>query len=159
MSDRWNRSPHRARMLHSLAASPLATFSAQRDPFLGTGDLLRAFFSERTVSPPSAPALRVQEDASAYSFEAELPGLSETEVELTLEGRTVTIQGKREVAPPPGYAVRKQERSAFHVFRRFQLPVSVETDSVSARLKDGVLHVHAPKVAPSKPRSIPLNAS
>jgi len=103
------------------------------------------------------PAFDVRETKDAYVFSADLPGLSEDSVDLTLTGNRLTISGRREEE-------RKEESDRVHVYERsygsfsrsFALPDGVDSDNIDAHFEKGVLKVTVPKRPEVKPRRISI---
>ena len=100
------------------------------------------------------PALNTWEDGEAAYVEAELPGLTMEDVEVSVLGRDVTIGGERRIGDPDGATWLRRERSSGRFTRTLTLPWEVDADKVEARLADGVLTVRLPKSEAVKPRKI-----
>lgn len=136
------------------------------DPFEMMGELLRwdpfraldgATGTSAGLSGTFAPAFEVRETHDAYLFRADLPGVSEDAVELSVAGNRLTISGQRsEEKREEGDRVYMYERSYGSFCRSFALPDGVDTDNIEARLERGVLEVSVPKKAEVKPRRISL---
>jgi len=90
---------------------------------------------------------------------AEVPGLSEKDLKLSLNQEVLTITGERKVRAPEGYSAHRQERPSFNFSRSFTLPCRVNADRTSASVKDGVLTVTLEKAADAMPRQIAIKAS
>jgi len=86
------------------------------------------------------------EDDKAYHVTAELPGMSEKDVEVTFADNTLTISGeKKEEKEVREKDYHRRERS-FGSFRRsFTLPAEVDEEKISAAFKDGVMTIELPK--------------
>lgn len=120
--------------------------------------------SPRTVTQAErltfAPAFDVREADDSYEFTADLPGVKEEDIDVSITGSRLTISGHREEEE-----IRESEthfcseRSYGSFTRSFTLPEGVRSDDISAELRDGVLHVHVPKPAESKATRIPLKGS
>jgi HSP20 family protein len=94
------------------------------------------------------PRLDVTEDAKAFTVTAELPGMSEKEIDLSISGDTLTIRGeKKEEKEDKNKSYYYSERSYGTFLRSIPLPRQVETDKVSASFKKGVLMITLPKTA------------
>ena len=102
----------------------------------------------------------VKETKDAYVIKADLPGVKEDDLEVSLNGSMLTIRGKREEERKEEgdnyYAI---ERSSGSFTRSFTLPESSDGDNVSADLKDGVLEVRLPKKAEAQPRKISIGTT
>jgi len=90
---------------------------------------------------------------------AEVPGLSENDIKLTLNQDVLTLSGERRVRAPEGYSAHRQERVAVSFSRSFTLPCQVNTESTTARVKDGILSVTIEKAADAMPRQIAIRTA
>ena len=98
-----------------------------------------------------SPAADVRETKEGYAIELDLPGLTEKEVEVTLEGKHLTVRGERK--PQDGELTRRER--GFGTFERaFHLPDDVDRARIEAKAKNGVLTVTLPKAEASKPKTI-----
>lgn len=94
------------------------------------------------------PRLDVTEDAKALTVTAELPGMSDKDIDLSLSGDALTIRGeKKEEKEDKNRNYYYSERSYGSFLRTIPLPGSVEQDKVSASFKKGVLTITLPKTA------------
>jgi HSP20 family protein len=95
------------------------------------------------------PAVDIREEDDRYLVEAEMPGVSKEEVDVSVGEGVMEIVAKHETAEEEkkeGYL--RRERSSLQFFRRLGLPEDVDPDSISAKLEAGVLHVTLMKKAP-----------
>jgi len=90
---------------------------------------------------------------------AELPGLSERDVKLTLNQEVLTIAGERKNDVPEGYSVHRRERADVNFTRSFALPCRVNVERASASVKDGILTVTLDKAADAMPRQITVSSA
>lgn len=94
------------------------------------------------------PTLDVSESDHAITVTAELPGLTENDVEISLTHDVLTIKGeKKHEHEDKGDNYHRIERSYGSFQRRVALPAEVESDKVEARFKNGVLTIALPKSA------------
>ena len=109
-------------------------------------DLEDWFQAEREVLHPVH--VTIEESDDSLAVKAEVPGFSEKELEINLEPRRLTITGKREAKKEEkkGKTVYA-ERCCDQILRIVDLPADVETERVSATLKNGILEFTLPKVA------------
>jgi len=92
------------------------------------------------------PAVDVFENEKGFKLTAELPGLCEKDVEVTLTGDLVMLKGeKQQEREEKGKNRYLSERSYGSFQRSFYLPDGVARDKVTAEFKDGVLTVMLPK--------------
>jgi HSP20 family protein len=95
-----------------------------------------------------APAVDVAEKEKAYEITAELPGLSDSDIEVSLSNGTLTIKGeKKEEKEEKGKEYYLSERRYGAFQRSFQLPDGVDADKIEAAFRKGVLTVTLPKTA------------
>jgi HSP20 family protein len=109
---------------------------------------------ERGLQMP-ALALDMYEDKDAVVVKAELPGVSKDDVEVTLEGSTLTIRGeKKKEEETKGDRYHRWERSYGGFTRTVELPAEVKAEAVKATFKDGVLEVRMPKSEAAKRKQV-----
>jgi HSP20 family protein len=119
-----------------------------------------------TASPLSGgwrgvfPAVNLYETAEAYVLTAELPGVAPKDIQVSLEGSTVTLSGERRIeqAEGEGTSVHRSERQAGSFRRAFELPTPVDADKVEAVHKNGVLMLRISKTPDAQPRQISVKA-
>jgi HSP20 family protein len=105
------------------------------------------------------PRVNVVDTGNAFLFTADVPGLSDKDVEVSIEQDVLTISGERKLTPPQGYAVHRQERSGFKFTRSFNLPSRVDNEKATAAVTQGVLTVSLPKVPEAQPKRIEIRGS
>ena len=106
-----------------------------------------------------APKVEVSEDKKAYEISAELPGVEEKDVKLTLQNDVLTVSGEKKSEreqKEEGYQVSERSYGSFR--RSFRLPDDVNADKISAKFDKGVMTITLPRIARAKPkgRSIPI---
>jgi HSP20 family protein len=116
--------------------------------------------SEPASARTWAPLVDIFEDANEIVVRAELPGVSQEEIDIELTGDTLTIKGERkfEDAQRRDNYVRV-ERSYGQFQRSFTIGVPVQNDAVSASYKEGILEVHLPKSEATKPKKVKVSAN
>lgn len=134
---------------------PVATLRRELNRVFDDLDLPRAFSEAGTVD------VDVRETADAVKVCADLPGVAEADIDVSLEGETLTIRGERKAERREAReTVHVAERSATTFTRSVRLPVSVDADAVTAEFRNGVLTVTLPKPqGPGRARKIPLGGS
>lgn len=100
------------------------------------------------------PRADIYEDAEAVHVEADMPGVDENHVEIGLEKHVLTIRGRFEEATPEGMRLGYQEYHTGEYERRLALSDEVDTDAITATVKNGVLHVRLPKAKEKEARRI-----
>jgi len=103
-------------------------------------------------------ALDVRETEESFVLRAELPGLSDKDVLISVDDGIVDIRAERKAAVPEGYKVRHAERTSYSFSRRVRLPATIDEDNAKAVLKDGVLTLTLAKRPEKKPRTINVQA-
>ena len=119
------------------------------------------------------PTVDVRETEKAYVLEAELPGFDEKDVEVRLDGNTLTIESKREeernipeqtsdcageeakTAADRNYLIRERHLSAFS--RSFKLPENADPEGISASFRNGILFLSINKKAEAQKRVIQIS--
>ena len=106
-----------------------------------------------------APAVDMFETKDELVLAVELPGLTEKDIRLTVDGDMLTVRGERaraEEAKEDGF--HRSERWFGKFERSLPLPMPVQADRVTATYRDGVLTVKLPKVEAVKPKEIKIEA-
>jgi HSP20 family protein len=103
------------------------------------------------------PAMDLVETGEAYVLRADLPGLSESDVDVQLQDSVLTISGERRA----DHETREQgyyrlERGFGSFSRSLTLPKGVKPDAVHAHFDRGVLEVTIPKPEQKKPRQVQI---
>jgi HSP20 family protein len=94
------------------------------------------------------PAVDVSEDAAAYKVTAELPGMSENDIEVVLSGDTLTLKGEKRQEKEQKDANRYLSERSYGAFQRsFYVPEGVDRDKIAADFSKGVLTLTLPKTA------------
>ncbi|WP_420349133.1 Hsp20/alpha crystallin family protein [Pelagibius sp.] len=100
------------------------------------------------------------EDDKAYHVVAELPGMTEKDVEVTFTDNRLTISGeKKEEKEVKEENYHRRERS-FGSFRRsFTLPADIDEAKIAATFKDGVMTVDLPKTKTAQKKAKKITIS
>ena len=110
-------------------------------------------FEERAIA--FSPAFDVKETKDAYLFKADLPGVKEDDLDVSLTGNRLTVSGHREEEKrDEGDRYYAFERSYGTFSRSFTLPEGVDAEHANAELKDGVLTISVAKRPEVKPKKI-----
>lgn len=120
-------------------------------------------FDDSMPTPASAgawlPAVNVEETAEELVLTAELPGLTDDDIEIELENSVLTIRGEKAAEREEGDESKKYhvwERSYGSFQRSFTLPRTIAADKIEADFENGVLHVRMPKAPEAKGRRIAI---
>lgn len=126
------------------------------DPFEEMNRLHDHFFSGRGLAKQAFQvAVDIREEDDAFYVDAEVPGLSAEDVKVDVEKNVLTLSGERKVEKEEiEDTYRRVERQYGSFTRSFTLPETVDTENISADLKDGVLALRLPKKEAPTPRNI-----
>lgn len=105
------------------------------------------------------PALNVYEEKEIITVTAELPGVRAEHLEISHEGDTLTIKGKREPYQSEekvSYHRREIETGTFS--RAVTMPIKIAPDTITAKLQSGTLVITMEKAASVKPRQITVKS-
>ena len=108
--------------------------------------------AERTV----APRVDIFEGEKAYVVLADMPGVTAEGLDVVAEHDELIVRGRVE---RPATAPDYQEFELANYYRAFMLTDDLDTDHITAVLKDGVLRVEIPKSAKTEPKKIPVRMS
>jgi HSP20 family protein len=126
--------------------------------------LFNTFFDTPTGSAANGgvrrwvPAMDLVETEDHFVLRADLPGLGEDDVDVTLEDNVLTVSGDREAeheSRKEGYY--RVERATGSFQRSLTLPEGVDPDGIEASFDKGVLEVRIPKPEERKPRKVAIS--
>ena len=105
------------------------------------------------------PNVDIFENKDQIVLEAELPGISPDDVNISIENNVLTIHGERKFEKKDeGENFHRVERSYGSFTRSFTLPPTVSSDNVAATFENGVLRLELAKREEAKPRRIEIKA-
>jgi HSP20 family protein len=119
------------------------------DNFLGPTFLGRwPLVSRSEPSRISAPTVDVRENDKEFVFEAELPGIGEKDVQVTVRNGVLSVKGEKK-------SERDEKKDTYHLVERsygsfersFRLPDSADEENIAADFNKGVLRIVVPKRA------------
>ena len=124
--------------------------------------LFNTFFDTPTGGPGNGgrrwlPAMDLVETDDHFVLRADLPGLSEDDVDIELEDNVLTVSGERKAeheSRSEGYY--RVERASGSFRRSLSLPEGVDPDGIEANFDKGVLEVRVPKPEQRKPRKVAI---
>jgi HSP20 family protein len=131
------------------------------DPFFAEFDRLSHRLLESAEqshsSAVSAMPMDVVRRGDTLLVTLDLPGADPGSVDVTVDGRTLTIEARRETTDVEGDQVFLRGRSFGTVRRRLTLPDGLDTGAISAHYANGVLSVSLPLAESAKPRRIAIS--
>lgn len=104
------------------------------------------------------PQVTLTETAQSLVLEADLPGLADKDVQVSIHQDVLSLSGERRPDVPQGYLVHRQERAPVKFARSFTLPCKVDPETSTASVKNGVLTVTLAKTVEARPRQIAVTA-
>jgi len=105
--------------------------------------------AERTRSRPAfVPRVDIYETDAAIELVADMPGVDQNSVDITLENRVLTVRGHVEPEWPVGHELVYAEYRVGDFERSFTLSDSIDPAGIEATARDGVLRLHLPKAQP-----------
>lgn len=116
--------------------------------------------SERTRARKAyVPRVDIFETNNEMVVVADMPGVDEKSVDITLEKNVLTINGYVESNQPDNYSLAYAEYEEGDYQRSFTLSNEVDQDNIQATVKNGVLYLHLPKAGPAKAKKIEVKAA
>lgn len=109
--------------------------------------------------PAFVPATDIYEKEDAVLVRCDMPGVSEDQLEVTLEHYELTITGRQDAARwGEGYDPLSTEYETGTLHRSFKVPQQIDRENIKAHLHNGVLDIELPKAEQAKPRKIEIKA-
>ena len=103
------------------------------------------------------PPVDVVEDPSGITLYADLPGVAREALQVHVEADTVTIEGDIALVSPEGLQAQHAEVGLSRYRRVFTLSKELDSEKVSAELRNGVLRLRIPKAEHAQPRRIEVS--
>lgn len=104
------------------------------------------------------PRADIYETEEAITVVADMPGVDENSLDITLEDNVLSIDGYVESFQPEGYSLAYAEYRVGDYQRAFTLSDQIDRDGIEAVVKDGVLRLHLPKITEARKRKIAIRA-
>ena len=109
--------------------------------------------------PVAAPRVDVYETKDAFVVVADVPGVSDGSLDVTLEKDQLTIEGRVEPVRRENHRLRLVESAGGGFLRTFALPEGIDRERIAATVKNGVLRLTLPKSEAARPRRIVVQPS
>jgi HSP20 family protein len=128
-----------------------------------------SFFGDSILAPAArilnhVPAMDIQETENEYVLEMDLPGYDEKNIEVHVDGSSLTIASKHEEKQEKKsgenqgtYILRERRINSFS--RSFKLPENADPETVNAAFKNGILTLQIKKRSETQKRTIQINAA
>jgi HSP20 family molecular chaperone IbpA len=104
--------------------------------------------------PVIVPEVDVFENEHEILLHADMPGVLKDDIAINIDNGKMTLSGVRRL--PSSGASSWREFGDVEFRRNFSVPQSIDTNKVSAELKNGLLSLHLPKSEAAKPRQIEI---
>jgi HSP20 family protein len=104
--------------------------------------------------PYAAPRTDVHETKDAFHVTADVPGVAENAVEITLDKDQLKIEAKVDPARRESHRLLIAESPGGGYLRTFALPEGIDRERIAATVKNGVLRLTLPKSEAARPRKI-----
>ncbi len=118
-------------------------------------ETLSRIWKEEVVRGVWSPPVDILERGDELVLKVDLPEVSQSEIDIRVEGSTLIIQGERRLikdAPEENYI---QIERPYGTFRRtFNIPRMIEQEEIKASYKDGVLRIVLPRKQETQPKQI-----
>lgn len=121
--------------------------------------LFEASGGKRVLGSPKYPAINLWANEESQFISAEMPGIKADDININVTADTLTISGSRvhdEVGENTRY--HRQERGYGPFTRTIQLPFMIDTSSVAANFKNGVLDIKLQRAESDKPKKIAVKS-
>lgn len=134
-----------------------------RDPFLNEFSRLQRDMSRlwnlnfpegQSAEIGLFPLVNIFEDKDNFYLTAEIPGVSEKELDMSVVSDQVTIKGDRKLSPEEGVNYHRRERRGGAFSRVVTFADRIDPDKVEAKLKEGILTLKLGKAEESRPKQI-----
>lgn len=138
--------PHRSRAVEPYrSASPFLSFYRQANRLFE--DVFREFDDSReALAGIIAPSIDVVQDEREVRVTAELPGVKDDDIDVSVDGDILTIRAEKRVEREDEKNRRHVSERAFGTFQRsLRLPQAVDPDEVKAHFDHGVLTIRMPR--------------
>jgi HSP20 family protein len=148
-------------MISLIRRDPLRTFNSLQEQFSRLFDdpSFRVTGNDSALTAWS-PAVDIYETEQELVMRADLPDLSEKDIDVRVENNMLTIRGERKIEKnlsEDNYL--RMERAYGSFSRSFSLPNTVNTEQIKADYRNGVLTVTLPKREDSKPKQVKVSVS
>ncbi|HEY1216373.1 MAG TPA: Hsp20/alpha crystallin family protein [Bryobacteraceae bacterium] len=115
-----------------------------------TDSLEQSLLTASTVIPRAD----IYEEDDRVMIELDVAGMSEDDLDITLEAGNLSVRGERKPSTHGRY--QRRERSYGSFTRTFTLPTTVDPASIQARCEHGVLHIAMAKKVEARARKVPI---
>ena len=106
------------------------------------------------------PPAEITETAEAFHLKLEVPGMEAKDLDIQATADSISVSGERKSVSRTDAQNKKRSEFRYGAFRRvIPLPTRIQNTKVSAKYKDGILHLNLPKAESEKTKVVKVNAS
>lgn len=121
--------------------------------------IFRQYSPARLRTASGYPALNIWTNQDGQFVSAEMPGVRVEDIDISIDGDTLTISGERGADEVPEEVQSHRKERVFGKFSRtIQLLSAVDADKVEASFKNGILNIVLPKTEAEKPKQIAIKS-
>jgi HSP20 family protein len=133
---------------------------------IATNEMTAADARETATTPerteqrarPLVPPVDIYENDQSVVLLADVPGVAEDGIDLTVDRGVLTLRARSKQTPPAGFQPVYQEYVPADYERQFTLGDAIDSERISASVTNGVLRLELPKAAKAVPRKIAVKA-
>ncbi len=119
----------------------------------------RATTRTQNEQPALRPAVDVHENDNVIILYAELPGVSQDNLDITIDNGNLELEARASIDVPTDMRAVYAEFQSPHYKRSFTLSNELDTDNIDAKLVHGILELTIPKKETIKPRKVEVNVA
>lgn len=122
-------------------------------------NFFNSFLGENSYQEERYPLVNVKEEEDNYLLEAELPGMDEKDIEISVHNGVLSLSAEEmsnEEKSQGNWLVKERRKLSFS--RKFALPKDADSEKISANYSNGVLVLSIGKKEDSKPRTIQIGS-
>ena len=105
------------------------------------------------------PLVDIVETGEEFIFQADLPGVTLGDVDLSFDNGVLTIEAKVQQRQQANRSYISQEYGVGHYYRQFSLNTAINADAIQAHYRNGVLELRVPKAESAKTRKIQIKSA
>jgi HSP20 family protein len=109
--------------------------------------------------PMFTPIVDIAQTREAFLLQADVPGVKASDVDVSFDRGTLTIDAKVQPRLPQQARYLWREYSVGHYYRSFEIAEAIDAEGIRAELKDGVLSLYIPKAKSQQPRKVQVQTA
>lgn len=142
------------------------------DQFAPFDSIFEAFFPTQNAvceKRHKSPLVDIEKDEESYKLTAELPGFTNQDISVKIEENLLTIEAsKEELKENKNDEDKKEVKASTSIIkerfyqsykRSFELPSDIDSENISAKMENGILHLTIPRSKKNQPKLIKIDAA